>query len=83
MSRGIHHIRQSDLTKTLKAMAKAGLPVARIEITAEGRIVVVAGQPATPAEPGVESLPEGGAIIGSTAALDRELADWEARHGQG
>ncbi|HLH92911.1 MAG TPA: hypothetical protein VKX28_31180 [Xanthobacteraceae bacterium] len=55
MSRGKHQIRQSDLTKTLKAMAKAGVAVARIEITSEG-IVVVPGQPPPPLEPGVESL---------------------------
>jgi hypothetical protein len=44
MSRAAQHFRQSDLVKALKAAAKAGLPVARVEIEG-GKIIVIAGKP--------------------------------------
>jgi len=37
--------RQRDLTSAVKAVVKAGYPVARAEIDPSGKIVVVIGQP--------------------------------------
>jgi hypothetical protein len=39
--------RQSDITKTVRAVQAAGVPVARVEVARDGRIVVVAGSGAT------------------------------------
>jgi hypothetical protein len=44
MSRGKQSFRQGDVTKAVKAVVKAGVPVGRVEI-ADGKIVVFAGQP--------------------------------------
>jgi hypothetical protein len=43
MSRGPHNIRQTDVEKVVRAALKAGLPVARVEVSPEGRIIVIAG----------------------------------------
>jgi hypothetical protein len=45
MSRGQQTFRQSDLTKAVKGMVKAGLSVSRAEIERTGKIVVVAATP--------------------------------------
>ncbi|WP_038953943.1 hypothetical protein [Bradyrhizobium japonicum] len=45
MSRGTHSFKQGDLTKALKGMVKAGVPLARVEIGVDGKIVLFAGQP--------------------------------------
>jgi hypothetical protein len=42
MSRGAHKVRQSDVTKVVKAMAKSGVPGWRIEI-ADGKIIIRGG----------------------------------------
>jgi hypothetical protein len=69
MSRGRQTFKQADMTKAVKAAVRAGLTVGRVEISPDGRIVVIAGAP------GLEQ---------DGADLDRELADFEARHhGQG
>jgi hypothetical protein len=44
MSRGPSAFRQRDVTRAVKAVAAAGIVVARIEIAQDGRIVVVAGK---------------------------------------
>ncbi|MEY9421136.1 hypothetical protein ABIF69_007578 [Bradyrhizobium japonicum] len=44
MSRGTHSFKQGDLTKAVKGMVKAGVPLARVEIV-DGKIVLFAGQP--------------------------------------
>ncbi|RJF69610.1 hypothetical protein [Rhodopseudomonas palustris] len=46
MSRGAQTFRQADVTKALKAAAAAGITVQRFEIDREGKLVVIAGQPA-------------------------------------
>jgi hypothetical protein len=46
MSRGPQNFKQADVVKAIKAAQKAGLPVARVEISPDGRIVVIAGRPA-------------------------------------
>jgi hypothetical protein len=62
--------RQADLVKALKAAAAAGLNVAGYKIDPQGKIEVVVDKPiGTPAP--------------ADGELDRELADWEARHGEG
>ena len=45
MSRSNRIFTQGDITRALKAAAKAGLSVRRFEIDLSGRIVVEAGQP--------------------------------------
>jgi hypothetical protein len=45
MSRGQQTFRQSDLTKALRATAKAGIAIARVEIDKTGKIVVVTATP--------------------------------------
>ncbi|MCK1496078.1 hypothetical protein [Bradyrhizobium sp. 188] len=67
MSRNEHSFTQGAVTKAVKAVVKAGMKVGRVEI-APDRIIVFAGEPeaATPL----------------TNELDRELAEFEARHGQ-
>jgi hypothetical protein len=42
MSRGAQKFKQGDVTKAVKAVVKAGVPVGRVEIE-NGKIVVIAG----------------------------------------
>jgi hypothetical protein len=41
MSRGAHKLKQSDITKAVKGVEKASMKVHRVEIAADGRIVVI------------------------------------------
>jgi DNA-binding MarR family transcriptional regulator len=45
MSRGQQTFKQSDVTRALKATVKAGIPVGRVEIDKDGRIVIVTARP--------------------------------------
>jgi hypothetical protein len=45
MSRGPQSFRQTDVTKAIRAAMQAGLPVARVEVSRDGRIIVIAGKP--------------------------------------
>ena len=45
MSRGDCTFRQRDLTAALKAAAKSGAAVARVEVRRDGTIVVIMGEP--------------------------------------
>jgi hypothetical protein len=63
MSRGQQTFKQSDVTRAVKAVAKAGLPVGRVEITPDGKIVIRTGTDT--------------AVLRDD--LDRELAEFEAR----
>ena len=70
MSR-VPSFRQQDVTRALKAAAAAGLHVAGFKIDPQtGKIEVVTGKPIEVSATSVDEL-------------DRELADWEARHGEG
>jgi hypothetical protein len=71
MTRAPSIFRQQDLTKAIRGATKAGVDIARIEIAQDGRIVIVAGksQDQTIATPQDD--------------LDRELAEFEAHHGEG
>jgi hypothetical protein len=71
MSRGPQSFKQGDVTKAIKAAMAAGLPVGRVEISPDGRIILVADKP----EPEQNS-----GVISDGDDLDRELADFEARH---
>jgi hypothetical protein len=62
--------RRIDVTRGISAVLDAGLGVARIEFEKDGRFVVVPGKP----EGQAEALSDD---------LDRELAEFEAQHGQG
>jgi hypothetical protein len=70
MSRGAQTFRQGDVTKALKAAVKAGLKVQRAEVRADGSIILDFNGPPI-------------AISGTVDDLDSELAEFEARHGQG
>jgi hypothetical protein len=68
MARAPSTFRQQDVTKAVKAVTAAGVHIARIEIDKSGKIVIVAGK-SQEAAPGLQDH------------LDRELAEFEARHG--
>jgi hypothetical protein len=70
MARAPSTFRQQDVTRAVKAVAAAGVHIARIEIDKAGKIVIVPGKPQEPATARQDEL-------------DQELADFEARHGQG
>jgi hypothetical protein len=67
MARAPSTFRQQDVTRAVKAVTAAGVHIARVEIGRDGKIVVVAQQSAS----------------NQQDDLDRELAEFEARHGQG
>jgi hypothetical protein len=46
LGRGSCIFKQRDLTKAVKAVAAAGLEIARVEVDREGKIIIVAGKPA-------------------------------------
>jgi hypothetical protein len=68
MARGPSTFRQQDVTRAVKALIAAGVDIARVEIDSAGKIVIVAGK-------ALEGCPQND--------LDRELQQWETRHGQG
>jgi hypothetical protein len=70
MSRGPQSFKQTDLTKAIKAAVKAGVQGWRVEIV-NGKIIVAGGEP-----DGVSR------DVPPDNDLDRELAEFEARHGQ-
>jgi hypothetical protein len=55
MSRNAHTFKQGDISKAIKAAVKAGLPVARVEVSPEGRIIVIAGKPEQEQAPTAEA----------------------------
>jgi hypothetical protein len=63
-TRGACRFKQCDVTRAVKAVAKAGLSVARVEIALDGKIVIATGLDA---------------VVQQTDDLDRELVEFEAR----
>jgi hypothetical protein len=45
VSRGPQTFKQCDLVKAIRAAAKAGMTVGRVEVSPDGRIIIVAGGP--------------------------------------
>jgi hypothetical protein len=43
VSRSPHTFRQGDLTRAIKAVRAAGVPVAKVEVDRDGKIVVIIG----------------------------------------
>jgi hypothetical protein len=70
MARASSTFRQQDVTRALKAVTAAGVDIARIEIDKAGKIVIVTTNEESQGGPAVQD------------DLDRELAAFEARHGQ-
>jgi len=68
MTRAPSPFRQQDVTRAVKAVAAAGVHIARVEIDKAGKITIIAA-----------TAPE----AAQQSDLDLELQDWEARHGQG
>jgi hypothetical protein len=69
MSRGAQSFKERDAVRLARAAKAAGLPVRAIEVDKSGKIRVLIGEDTVLALP-VEN------------DLDRELAEFEARHGQ-
>jgi len=67
MARAPVIFKQADVTRAVKGVTAAGQAVARVEIDPNGRIVIVT----TEVRPAVQE------------DLDRELSEFEARHGEG
>jgi hypothetical protein len=68
MARGRSIFRQQDVTRAVKAVAAAGVGISRVEIDNAGKIVIVSST---------------GLTGESQSDLDKELQEWETRHGQG
>jgi hypothetical protein len=68
MARARSTFRQQDVTRAVKAVVAAGVGIARVEIDKAGKIVIVSST-------GLTSEPQ--------SDLDKELQEWETRHGQG
>jgi hypothetical protein len=67
MARAPVIFKQADVTRAVRGVTAAGQAVARVEIDPNGRIVIVT----TEVRPAVQE------------DLDRELSEFEARHGEG
>lgn len=61
--------RQRDVSRAVRAVLETGVGVARVEIGADGKISILTGKPID------------GAPAGEQDVLDREWAEFEARHG--
>jgi hypothetical protein len=69
--------KKTDVTRATKAVRAAGFAIDRVEIGQNGLIVVVPGKPLEPNQD-ANVIPHK-----PPADLDRELEEFEARHGQG
>jgi hypothetical protein len=78
MSRCPSAFKKTDVTRGLRAVLAAGLGVARVDINRDGGFAIIPGTPETPVE--ADQINDNGAV---PDALDRELVEFEERHGQG
>ena len=62
-------VRQAEIVRALRAAKEAGLEVARFEVDQSGKVVVF--------------TTSGGRLSSDQQDLDHELAEFEARHGDG
>jgi hypothetical protein len=69
ISRRPQTFRQRDVTRAVRAVFAAGAVISGVEISADGKIVVVVASQQQSAS--------------QQDDLDRELAEFESRHGQG
>lgn len=85
-------IKKTEITRVAKGVIAAGLEIARVEIGKDELIVVVLGKPLEPNQDANviphKAAAENTKTNGNGAAvapndLDRELQEFEARHGQG
>jgi hypothetical protein len=51
MSRATHRFTQREITRAVRAVVAAGLPVAQVTVDKDGRIVIVPGDPNKSASP--------------------------------
>lgn len=63
--------RQRDVARAVRAVLATGVGVARVEIGTDGKISILTGKPID------------GALMNEQDDLDRELAEFDARHGHG
>jgi hypothetical protein len=67
MSRGSWRVKPTEIARTVRSVQSTGLNVRNVEISADGVIRINVGEPDAAGD----------------VTLDRELADFESRHGQG
>lgn len=73
MSSGPYRFREAEMKRAAVALIKAGVGIERIDVNRDGTFSIFPGGPdAVSAR-----------ARSSTSALDRELEEFEARHGQG
>jgi hypothetical protein len=71
MARAALTFRQSDVARAVRAVVSAGVEVARIEVDKEGRIIVVAGKPASDQGRGAN---EWDSVLGERDGTDKASA---------
>jgi hypothetical protein len=54
MSRRPYRFTEAEVTRATKAVVKAGVPVARVEVSPDGRIIVITGKPEQEHDPATE-----------------------------
>ena len=79
MGRSPSTFKKADLTRATKAIQAAGLDIARVKVSRDV-IVLVLGQFARGCSPVQPDAGSGGAVQADD--LDRELAEFNARHDQ-
>jgi hypothetical protein len=66
------------MRRAIKAARSAGFEIDRVEVGRDGRIILVTGKPETSVK--ADQINDNGVVPN---ALDRELSEFEERHGQG
>jgi hypothetical protein len=66
------------MRRAIKAVRSAGIEIARLDVNKDGGFAIIPGKPETPVK--ADQINDSGAV---PDALDRELVEFEQRHGQG